>query len=430
MNGEKVSVLSYDLQDRKMVYRPIVATRGMVSENIVGITTSDGLYLECTSEHRFFNGEKFVFASSLKAGDKLFHTNKEKNELIPTIITKITYSYCKKNIVYDIQVQETSNFFACTLLTHNCSIIDDPVKNAEEAYNDKTLSSIWNWYTGTFLSRSEKEGNGSIDIVNHTRWNTNDLCGRILGSKMGEKWLILSMPVEHNGVMLCKSILPHEDFCDLRDNMDENIFLANYYQEPVDIKGRLFEYILTYDELPEGIEKIIAYIDTADEGTDYLACIMGGVKDGEGYITDVYFTQASMNVTEPETAKRLVMNKVNHAKIESNNGGRGFARNVEEHIWKDFHTRDVDITWFHQTENKMSRILTGASFVMKHVYFPKNWDKLWPEFYLSIMSFQKTGGNKHDDGAEALVEWGKMITGDGSINSYIEMMKKMKEGRK
>lgn len=309
------------------------------------------------------------------------------------------------------------------------SIIDDPVKNAEEAYNDKTLENIWNWYTGTFLSRSEKEGDGSIDIVNHTRWNTNDLCGRIIGSKMGPKWLILSMPVENDGEMLCPSILPYEDFGDLRDNMDPNIFRANYYQEPVDIKGRLFESFIPYDELPDGMEKFIAYCDTADEGKDYLACIMGGVKDGEGFITDVYFTQDPMTVTEPETAKRLVENKINHAKIESNNGGRGFARNVEKHIWDDFHTRQVNITWFHQTENKMARILTGASFVMKHVHPPKDWATRWPEFYLSIMSFQKTGGNKHDDGAEALVEWGKMITGDGSINSYLEMMKRMKEGK-
>jgi hypothetical protein len=41
------------------------------------------------------------------------------------------------------------------------------------------------------------------------------------------------------------------------------------------------------------------------------------------------------------------------------------------------------------------------------------------------MGFSKEGKNKHDDGVEALVEWGKMITGDGSINSYLEFMKKM-----
>ena len=89
----------------------------------------------------------------------------------------------------------------------------------------------------------------------------------------------------------------------------------------------------------------------------------------------------------------------------------------------------MNITWFHQTENKMARILTGSTFVINHVYFPEKWDKKWPEFYKAIMGFTKDGKNKHDDGVEALVEFGKMITGDGSVNSYMEWMKRMQEGR-
>jgi predicted phage terminase large subunit-like protein len=77
----------------------------------------------------------------------------------------------------------------------------------------------------------------------------------------------------------------------------------------------------------------------------------------------------------------------------------------------------------------MARILTGATFIQNHVYFPEKWDKKWPEFYKAVMGFSKEAKNKHDDGVEALVEWGKMITGDGSINSYMEWMKRMQEGR-
>ncbi len=181
--------------------------------------------------------------------------------------------------------------------------------------------------------------------------------------------------------------------------------------------------------MPEGIEKIIAYCDTADEGSDYLACIIGGVKDGEGYIFDIIFTQENMQVTEPLTARKLFENHVNSAKIESNNGGKGFARNVERLLWENHKTRQINIEWFHQTENKMARILTGATFVENHVYFPKGWERKWQDFYVALTTFTKDGKNKHDDGVEALVEWGKMITGDGSINSYIEWMKRMKEGK-
>ena len=311
----------------------------------------------------------------------------------------------------------------------NCTIIDDVLKNASEAYNERVLDDIWNWYTGTFLSRSEHQGEGSIDLINFTRWSTGDLCGRILNSPMSKEWANLVIPVEHNDEIYCETILPRDSFNELRAYMDTNIFEANYYQKPLDVEGRLFDKLKTYDTLPEGVEKCIAYCDTADEGDDYLACVVGVVKEGEGYITEIYFTQENMQITEPATADLLVRNGVHSAKIESNNGGKGFARNVERIIWEKYHTKQVNITWFHQTENKMARILTGATFIQNHVYFPEKWDKKFPEFYKAVMSFCKDGKNKHDDGVEALVEWGKMITGDGSINSYMEYMKRLQEGK-
>ena len=310
----------------------------------------------------------------------------------------------------------------------NVVIVDDPIKNADEAMNDRILDQIYTWYTSTFLSRAEKQGDGAIELLVHTRWSTKDLCGRILNSKMGKDWIDLKIPVEHNDEIFCEDILPRADFNELAENIDPAIWKANYYQEPMDIEGRLFEGFKTYDELPQ-LDQIIAYCDTADEGSDYLACIVGGIHDGEGYILDILYTQDPMQETETQTADMLVRNKVNHAKIESNNGGKGFARNVERIIWEKYHTRQVNITWFHQTENKMARILTGASFIEKHVYFPKKWENKFPDFFEHVSTFQKAGKNKHDDGVEALVEWGKMITGDGSINSYMEWMKKMQEGK-
>jgi predicted phage terminase large subunit-like protein len=333
---------------------------------------------------------------------------------------------------YDLQIEDTQNYIACTLVVHNCTIVDDPVKNAEEAYNIKVLDGIWDWYRGTFLSRSENIGEGSIDIINHTRWSTQDLCGRILDNRdMGYKWLILSIPAEHEGHLACEDILPREKYDELKSVMDKNIFLANYHQTPLDVEGRLFGTLKTYDEtaLAKPFEKIIAYCDTADEGSDYLACYIGGVREGEGYILDIIYTQDKMQITEPLTARKLYENKVNTAKIESNNGGKGFARNVERLLWENHHSRQTHIDWFHQTQNKMARILTGATFVQDHVYFPKDWDIRFPELYQHITTFTKDGKNKHDDGVEALVEWGKMITGEGSINSYMEYLKKLKEGR-
>jgi hypothetical protein len=64
----------------------------------------------------------------------------------------------------------------------NILIVDDPIKNAEEAFNENALDKQWQWFTDTFLSRQE-QSERSFKIVNMTRWSKKDICGRILEVK-------------------------------------------------------------------------------------------------------------------------------------------------------------------------------------------------------------------------------------------------------
>ena len=58
-------------------------------------------------------------------------------------------------------------------------IIDDVIKNAEEAYNANRLEKLRSWFTDTMLSRTE---NGFKLIVIMTRWSNDDLAGFILAN--------------------------------------------------------------------------------------------------------------------------------------------------------------------------------------------------------------------------------------------------------
>jgi predicted phage terminase large subunit-like protein len=104
-----------------------------------------------------------------------------------------------------------------------------------------------------------------------------------------------------------------------------------------------------------------------------------------------------METTETETAKRLHDHNVGVADIESNNGGRGFARNVERILRNKFNSNRTRIKWFHQSQNKMARILSNATWVMDHIYFPNNWMDKWPAYYKAMNTYQREGKNEHDD---------------------------------
>lgn len=292
----------------------------------------------------------------------------------------------------------------------NILIVDDPIKNAEEAFNENELDRQWQWFTGTFLSRQE-ETERSIKIVNMTRWSKKDLCGRILDSKRAHKWYVLKLSaIDEEGNMLCPDLLSKKNFEDLQDLMDEMILDANYKQTPLDLKGRLYSSFKTYEALPPSFKRTISYTDTADTGSDYLCCVAAREYNGELFVTDVLYTKDGMEITEPQQAEMLVKNEVNLAFIESNNGGRGFARTVERLIWEKFNTRKVSVKWFHQGKNKQSRILSNASFVMEHVYFPENWKDRWPDFYKAMSSYQKEGKNKNDDAPDTVTGLAEMIS--------------------
>lgn len=306
----------------------------------------------------------------------------------------------------------------------NILIVDDPIKNAEEAFNENALDKQWQWFTDTFLSRQE-ETERSIKIVNMTRWSKKDICGRLLDSAEADEWYVLRIPAEdENGNMLCPDLLSKKRFESLKKLMDEAILNANYYQQPIDIKGRLYQRFKTYEDIPRDknnnalFERIINYTDTADTGSDFLCSIVAGIYKGEAYILDVYYTKDGMEITEPKTAEMLVKNNVNLANFESNNGGRGFARNVEREIWEKFKTRKVSVKWFHQNKNKMARILSNATFVMDHIYFPVNWKDKWPEYYKAMTEYQKEGKNKNDDAPDATTGIAEFFTDQRKVETF------------
>lgn len=289
----------------------------------------------------------------------------------------------------------------------NIIVIDDLIKNASEANNSLNRDKQWSWFTDTMLSRLE--GNDWKIIVVMTRWHSKDLAGRLIshcnGNKISYKQ-ILYKAIKEDGSMLCDDILNYESYSIKTKTMSPEIALANYQQEPIDLRGTLYKSFKTYDEIPKDMfgnykfTEIKSYCDTADTGDDYLCNIIYGVLNREAYILDVYYTKDHMEITEKEVAKRLTEFKVNNALVEGNNGGRGFARQVERNM-RELGNHKTIIRTFHQSNNKNARILSNATWVMEHIYYPSNWHNKWNEYFVSMKEYQREGKNPHDDAQDA-----------------------------
>ena len=276
--------------------------------------------------------------------------------------------------VYDIEVKDNHNFFANGILVHNCD---------------------------TMLSR--REGKRKVIVV-MTRWASDDLAGRLIEAlnRQGKKYRLICYKAFDGHSMLCEDILSRAQYEDiLQGDTGKDIVEANYNQSPIDITGRLYSQLQTYDELPKDIESIDSYTDTADEGADFLCSIIYAVKDCKAYVLEVIYTQDGMEVTEDLVAKAHTDYSVNRAKIESNNGGKGFARNVKRIAQEKYGNNITHFFTFTQTKNKNSRILTGSTGVMNNVLFPVGWENRWREYWRDMTRYQRIGKNAHDDAQDA-----------------------------
>lgn len=295
-------------------------------------------------------------------------------------------------------------------------IIDDLIKNAEEANNAMVLEKHWEWFVNTMLSRLET---GGKIIIIMTRWHSNDLAGKAIKElpQMGFKLKHISMKAydKETDSMLCEEVLSKEEYFRRSKTMGVDIASANYQQEPIDIKGRLYQKFSTYDTRSEYI-KVWNYTDTADTGKDYLCSIVfGETKEHLAEVLDVIYTKAPMEETEVAHAEQIKNNKVNHVRIESNSGGRGFSRNSERLV-KERGYRGAYYEPFHQSANKNSRILSNSALVENNVLFPSNWKILWPEFYEAMTTYQREGKNINDDAPDTVTGIVETLAEDNKVS--------------
>lgn len=73
-------------------------------------------------------------------------------------------------------------------------IVDDPIKNRDEAESETIRERIWEWWTSTAYTRLE-QGGAVVGMM--TRWHPDDWAGRLLklmGSGLGDRWVVLNLP--------------------------------------------------------------------------------------------------------------------------------------------------------------------------------------------------------------------------------------------
>lgn len=176
-------------------------------------------------------------------------------------------------------------------------LIDDPLKDREEADSELRRQRVWEWYTSTAYTRLMP---GGAVILIQTRWHEDDLAGRLLNQTSGDKWEVLDLPaLDEAGNALWPEWYNAESLGRIRQAIGPREWSALYQQRPAPDDGDFFraEWLKPYDKAPaKNTLRIYGGSDYAvtKDGGDWTCHVVVGLDpEGRMYLLDLWRKQAS-----------------------------------------------------------------------------------------------------------------------------------------
>lgn len=210
-------------------------------------------------------------------------------------------------------------------------VIDDPVKNAQEAMSEVKRKTAIEWFQSTFYTRLEPQG--SI-IVLQTRWHQDDLAGW-LQKEHSDKWEVIRMPAlaeandplgRSEGEPLCAERYTKSDLEKIKLALGTRWWSALYQQRPSPDEGSIIKrhWLRFWKELPGDVEQMGQFWDlTFKKGadTDYVVGQVWARKGANRYLVDQIRDRMDFPATVqairtlsakwPQTLEKVIEDKAN-----------------------------------------------------------------------------------------------------------------------
>jgi predicted phage terminase large subunit-like protein len=179
-------------------------------------------------------------------------------------------------------------------------IIDDPIKEPEQAYSETYREKLWEWYTMAAYTRLMPGGG---ILLGHTRWHAEDLAGRLLAAQDegGDRWDVVLYPAVADadephrkaGEALHPERWPIEKLDAIRAVIGPTAWSASYQQRPTPPGGGMFrrEYFPVQEAALAGRMARVRYWDLASSVSstaDFTVGLrMSRTPDGIFFVEDM-----------------------------------------------------------------------------------------------------------------------------------------------
>lgn len=192
-------------------------------------------------------------------------------------------------------------------LTGNSSdlfVIDDPVKNRQEADSATYRERLWEEWQNSIKTRTQA---GSKIIIIQTRWHEDDLAGRVIREENNVEVINIPVEAEENDILgrnigdaLCPEIgkdntwleMFKESYLSDPNGGGTRAWNALYMGRPTSAEGNIFkrEWWQYYNKLPENIQLVGISVDATfkdSDTSDFVAIEVWGKLNGDYYLIDL-----------------------------------------------------------------------------------------------------------------------------------------------
>lgn len=287
-------------------------------------------------------------------------------------------------------------------------IVDDPLKNSEEASSEVIREKIKEWYRSTVYTRLPPDG---WIIIVMTKWHSDDLVGWLLDEqkKGGEVWDVLEFPAiaahddilgRKQGEALWPERFPCAELARIKKSIGSFWFAAMYQQNPVPAGGAIIkrEWWRYYATVPDkkAFKRYIWAWDTAvkvGEENDYSVGIYLGETDAGYYVLDVKRERLEYPDLKRAITQYYQGSRASAIIIEDKSSGQQVIQELQR-------GSRLPVVEIKPVADKVTRAYLVTPLIEAGlVYLPEN--ASWvAEFVSECLSFPK---GKHDDQVDALV---------------------------
>lgn len=287
----------------------------------------------------------------------------------------------------------------------NLMIIDDPVKNKQEAYSESYRDSVYGEWQYSFVSRLAP---GSKVILIMTRWHEDDLAGRLLEREENIEYLRLPCEAEEHdpmgrkiGEALCPEIGKDNKWLEVFKrtySKDEgsSAWNALYQGRPTSQEGNLLQrdWWQYYEELPPIVDWVMS-VDAAfkdGDDNDYVAIQVWGKTGANIYLIDLVKKHLNMPNTVREILRlRNMYPQCVTTLIEDKANGSAIVQVLRHEI--------MGVIPIQPEGGKVARVnAVSGAIESGNVYLPKN-KHFVNDFVDECASFPK---GTHDDQVDSM----------------------------